>query len=128
MSMRKVYLKPGTTTRKLLKEIRQELRPLVHDLVWNNSHYNLPTDTVVNEERRRENSEVRYIFGVGHMLRDTMLVGYDVGEDFIRVVFPSNYRGFEQSDFWTKMRVACYDAIMKIDSIDPERRNETKFI
>lgn len=76
-------------------------------------------DVEANHERRRnvgEDNRVDHVFGIGTDLRDTWVASvriYTPGTDErMDVCFPSNYKGWHQSDPYTHLRVMIHDRIV----------------
>lgn len=65
-----------------------------------------------NAEVRKDDSRgERHVFGVGNDLRDTLLAAYTAGSGTVDVCLPNHYRSWDQSDAYTRMRIAFADQL-----------------
>lgn len=112
-------LKPGLTTREVNTTLRDAMTRALHEF----RHTWALHDVQPSQERHRytpfvapgvrgDRHETRYVFGIGTMLRATLVATYTVGESDIHVVFPNGYTSWDTSDPYTQLRVRIWDLIL----------------
>lgn len=111
-------LKPEhANTRDVLKSVR-------HALMWGAEQWDtVIPDLTTDIERRRtkpyvapgvrgEDTETRYVFGIGTPVRATLIGHYVVGSGEIMLCMPRDYRSWDTANMYDRLRVSVRDSIL----------------
>jgi len=119
MSARIFKLRPDLTTRDVNSAIRSATRSALAE--FPNLEDYPGGQPKPNEERRRGSRKgkttLRYVFGVGNELRDTLLACYEPGSGQVELVRMMNYPGWQKADDYTRMRVRFNDHLVRQTNI-----------
>lgn len=93
----------GVTTRQVNKAVRDASKAMCAK--WD-------MGVQPNEQVMQYKGVRRYVFGIGHSLRDTLVASYTPGENKIMIVFPNKYAGWRNADPYSRLRIAIRDEIV----------------
>lgn len=103
-------LNEGFTTRQINDTIRDIQARKIK--AFTQTHLRVPSHTRTSNALFTHKGERRYVFGVRHDLRDTLIAHYVVGSGELVLCMPANYKGWDRSDAWDQLRISIRDEIL----------------
>ena len=111
MTVKKFKLYDGVSTRKVNAVIRSSINKALAEY-WDITENKVFADYKRTRIRGDIKARRRHVFGMHTSLRDTLVACHEGGSQYIEIVFPANYQGWDRSDFYTRLRVRAYDLIL----------------
>lgn len=113
MAMTTFTLHENVTTRQLNAVLRQRIAQALREF-----HLDFVAS---DEELRRIKGERRYVFGIHTDHRSTLIAAHTPGSGKVDLVFPNDYKGWDRSYPYDRLRVRIWDLILhhKPSLIDP---------